>query len=223
MGSTIAIVGRTGSGKTTLASLVPRLHDPTGGEVSLDGIDVRIRSLVAVRSSIAAVPQESFLFSDTLRANLLVGNPGAREEDLRRAVRLARLERDLEEFPLGLDTRVGERGITLSGGQRQRVALARALLADPMILILDDAFSSVDKITESELLTGLRDYRKDRTTIVIAHRISTVRDADRILVLKDGLIAEAGTHEELIVRGGIYAAMERRQRLAEEIEDAPAA
>ncbi len=136
---------------------------------------------------------------------------------------MARLERDLEEFPLGLDTRVGERGITVSGGQRQRIALARALIAEPTILILDDAFSSVDKITEAELLRGLRDYRKGRTTILIAHRISTVRDADRILVLNDGVIAEAGSHEELVGRGGIYAAMERRQSLAEEIEDAPAA
>jgi len=222
-GSTVAIVGRTGSGKTTLVSLIPRLHDPTGGGVILDGLDVRARSLPAVRSGIAAVPQESFLFSDSLRANLLVGNPDADEADLLRVIRLARLERDLEGFPQGLETRVGERGITLSGGQRQRVALARALLADPMILILDDAFSSVDKITESELLEGLRGYRRGRTTVVIAHRISTVRDADRILVLRNGVVAEAGNHDELVARGGIYAAMERRQRLAEEIEDAPAA
>ncbi len=222
-GSTVAIVGRTGSGKSTLVSLIPRLLEATGGEVRLEGIDVRRRSLEAVRAAIGAVPQESFLFSDTLRANLLVGNPDASEEDLERVVRLARLERDLEDFPQGLETRVGERGITVSGGQRQRIALARALLADPLILLLDDAFSSVDKITEAELLTGLRDYRRGRTTILIAHRISTVRDADRILVLQDGVVSEAGSHDELVARGGIYAAMERRQRLAEEIEDAPAA
>lgn len=222
-GTTVAIVGRTGSGKSTLISLIPRLLDATDGEVRLDGVDVRRRSLGRLRAAIGAVPQESFLFSDTLRANLLVGNPDATEEELRSAVKLARLERDLEEFPEGLDTRVGERGITVSGGQRQRIAFARALLADPMILLLDDAFSSLDKITESELLAGLRSYRKGRTTILIAHRISTVRDADRILVLHEGIVAEAGSHDELVARGGIYAAMERRQRLAEEIEDASAA
>jgi ATP-binding cassette, subfamily B, multidrug efflux pump len=222
-GSTVAIVGRTGSGKTTLVSLIPRLLDATGGEVQIDGIEVRRRNLEELRASIGAVPQESFLFSDTLRANILIGRPDASEEELRRVVRLVRLERDLEEFPQGLDTRVGERGITVSGGQRQRIALARALIAEPAILILDDAFSSVDKITEAELTHGLREYRKGRTTVLIAHRISTVRDADRILVLNDGVIAEAGSHDALVDRGGIYAAMERRQRLAEEIEDAPAA
>ena len=151
-GTTVAIVGRTGSGKSTLASLVPRLFDPTGGSIRIDGVDARRRDLAALRSAVAVVPQESFLFSETLRANLLVGNPHATEEDLRRVVALARLESDLESFPRGLDTIVGERGITLSGGQRQRVALARALLADPLILILDDAFASVDKITEAALL-----------------------------------------------------------------------
>jgi ATP-binding cassette subfamily B protein len=136
-------------------------------------------------------------------------------------VGLAGLTFDLESFPRGLDTIVGERGITLSGGQRQRVALARALLADPLILILDDAFSSVDKITEAALLDALREYRKGRTTLLIAHRISTVRDADRILVMMDGAVAESGSHAELLAQGGLYAAMERRQRLAEEIEHAP--
>ena len=219
-GTTVAIVGRTGSGKSTLVSLIPRLYDPTAGEILLDGVDARNRSLQEIRAAIAVVPQESFLFSDTLRANILFGRPEASEEELQCVVRRACLERDLADFPHGLDTLVGERGITLSGGQRQRVALARALLANPRILILDDAFSSVDKITEAELLESLRGNRGDCTTILIAHRISTVREADRILLLKDGAIAESGTHEELVTLGGLYAAMERRQRLAEEIEDA---
>jgi ATP-binding cassette subfamily B protein len=220
-GATVAIVGRTGSGKSTLISLVPRLFDPTEGAVLLDGIDARRRDLTALRSAVAVVPQESFLFSESLRDNLRVGKPNATEDDLRRVVGLAGLTFDLESFPRGLDTIVGERGITLSGGQRQRVALARALLADPLILILDDAFSSVDKITEAALLDALREYRKGRTTLLIAHRISTVRDADRILVMTDGAVAESGAHAELLAQGGLYAAMERRQRLAEEIEHAP--
>jgi ATP-binding cassette subfamily B multidrug efflux pump len=220
-GATVAIVGRTGSGKSTLISLVPRLFDPTEGAVLLDGIDARRRDLTALRSAVAVVPQESFLFSESLRDNLRVGKPNATEDDLRRVVGLAGLTFDLESFPRGLDTIVGERGITLSGGQRQRVALARALLADPLILILDDAFSSVDKITEAALLDALREYRKGRTTLLIAHRISTVRDADRILVMMDGAVAESGSHAELLAQGGLYAAMERRQRLAEEIEHAP--
>ncbi|MFB3908384.1 MAG: ABC transporter ATP-binding protein [Candidatus Eisenbacteria bacterium] len=222
-GTTIAIVGRTGSGKTTLVSLIPRVYDPTAGGVLLDGVDVRERPLEQVRGAVAVVPQESFLFSDTLRGNLLFGNPLASEEQIRSMVSLAGLDRDLADFPHGLDTRVGERGITLSGGQRQRVALARALLADPRILILDDALSAVDKITEAALLEALRSVRKGRTTILIAHRISTVRDADRILVLQQGRVVEAGRHAELLALGGIYAAMERRQRIEEEIEGVPAA
>jgi ATP-binding cassette subfamily B protein len=222
-GSTVAIVGRTGSGKTTLVSLIPRLFDPTSGSILLDGIDTRARSLGGIRRAIAVVQQEPILFSDSLRANLLVGNPAATDSELETAIGLAGLARDLEGFPQGIETRVGERGITLSGGQRQRVALARAFLADTPILILDDAFSSVDKITEAELLSNLRRIRAGRTTIVIAHRISTVRDADRILLLKDGRVEESGTHDDLLTAGGLYADMERRQRLAEEIEHAPAA
>jgi ATP-binding cassette subfamily B protein len=218
----IAIVGRTGSGKTTLVSLIPRLRDPTEGRILLDGLDLRAYPLARLRAEIAVVPQESFLFSDTLRANLLFGNPHATDAELLRALELSRFVRDLEGFPRGLETIVGERGLTLSGGQRQRIAFARAILADPAVLILDDAFSSVDKITESELLDSLRTIRRDRTTLLIAHRISTVRQADRILVLDDGRVAESGTNAELIARGGIYAAMERRQRIVEEIEHAPA-
>lgn len=222
-GSTVAVVGATGSGKTTLVSLIPRLHDPSAGAVRIDGIDARRRDLAELREAVAAVPQESFLFSDTVRANVAIGRPESSEEEIAQAVALACLTRDIETFPQGLETRVGERGITLSGGQRQRVALARALLADPAVLILDDAFSSVDRIKEAELLENLRGSRRGRTTLLIAHRISTVREADRIFVLEKGLVAEAGTHQELIASGGIYAAMERRQRLTEEIERAPAA
>jgi ATP-binding cassette, subfamily B, multidrug efflux pump len=217
-GATVAIIGRTGSGKSTLVSLIPRLYDPTEGAVRLDGVDVRNLPLSFLRSSIGVVPQESFLFSDTLRANLRFGKPDASDADLMRALDLARFLSDLEGFPRGLDTLIGERGLTLSGGQRQRVSFARAILADPAVLILDDAFSSVDKLTESELLDSLDSIRSGRTTILIAHRISTVRTADRILVLHQGAIAESGTHEELLRLRGLYAGMERRQRLAEEIE-----
>ena len=220
-GATVAIVGRTGSGKSTLVSLIPRLFDPTGGGVLLDGVDVRERPLEELRAAVAVVPQDSFLFSDTLRANLLLGSPDAGEDRILEALRISQLEDDLGRLPDGLETRIGERGITLSGGQRQRVALARALLTDPKVLILDDAFSSLDKITEAELTGALGPARRDRTTILIAHRISTVRDADRIVVLKEGVVAESGTHEELLRAGGIYAGMEREQRLAEEIERAP--
>jgi ATP-binding cassette subfamily B protein len=221
-GSTVAIVGRTGSGKTTLVSLIPRLFDPTAGVVHVDGCDVRGISFATLRSAIAVVPQESFLFSDTLRANLLFGKADASDQELLHALDLARFLRDLEGFPNGLDTIIGERGLTLSGGQRQRVAFARAILREAPILVLDDAFSSVDKITESELLGSLRKVRRGRTTILIAHRISTVREADKILVLQDGIVAESGTHAELLRRDRIYAAMERRQRIMEEIEHAPA-
>ncbi len=217
-GTTVAIVGRTGSGKTTLVNLIPRLYDPNEGTIYLDSIDLRRYSLSRLRSIVAIVPQESFLFSDTLRANLLFGDPSASEERIAEVVRIAHLEPDLDQFPDRLETRVGERGITLSGGQRQRVALARALLADPTVLILDDAFSSLDKITETALLESLLSQRKARTTLLIAQRISTVRHADRILVLQAGAVSEAGTHDELLDAGGLYAEMEEAQRLTEEIE-----
>ncbi len=218
-GSTVAVVGRTGCGKSTLAQLVPRLHDPTGGRILLDGVDLRDLPLADLRRAVGVVPQEPFLFSDTLLENIRFGRTGATEEEALRAALSCRLGPDLEGFRRGIHTRVGERGVTLSGGQRQRTALARALLKDPAVLILDDAFSSVDKSTEAELLRTLQEAAADRTVILIAHRLSTVRLADRIVVLVEGRVVESGTHEELLRRGGPYAELARRQALAEELEE----
>ncbi|MEW6756199.1 MAG: ABC transporter ATP-binding protein, partial [Candidatus Latescibacterota bacterium] len=212
-GSTLAVVGRVGAGKTTLARLVPRLIQATTGQVLIDGVPVGDIRLEELRGSIGYVPQETFLFSDSVRANVAFGDPEAQEPRLQEAVRAAQLEGDLSALLAGLDTVVGERGVTLSGGQKQRAALARAILRRPLILILDDALASVDTYTEEGILAGLRKLLAGRTTILIAHRISTVRQAHRIVVLAEGRIAEQGTHAELLAHNGIYADMHRRQSL----------
>lgn len=217
-GSTIAIVGPTGSGKSTLAKLIPRLIDPSEGEVLVDGVPVQRQSLEALRDGIAVVPQETFLFSSTVLENIRFGAPSAGLDEARAAAAAAGLGPDLEGFPQGLDTRVGERGVTLSGGQKQRTAIARALLSDPRILILDDALASVDNITEERILRELETAMRGRTTILISHRISTIRQAQRIVVLRNGEIVESGSHEELMERRGYYADLFERQLIEAELE-----
>jgi ATP-binding cassette subfamily B multidrug efflux pump len=217
-GSTVAIVGHTGSGKSTLVQLIPRLMDPTSGSVSLDGIDLRRLDPAALRRQIGFVPQETFLFSDTLAGNISFGVEAARREEIERAAEIAGLAPDIAGFPGGLDTRVGERGITLSGGQKQRTAIARAILRNPRILILDDALSSVDTLTEELILNHLAGVMQDCTTILISHRVSTVRNAEMIYVIERGLLAEQGTHDQLLSAGGYYADLHQKQLLEEELE-----
>jgi ATP-binding cassette subfamily B protein len=219
-GQTVAFVGGTGSGKSTLINLLPRLHEPPPGTVFVGGVDVREIPLERLRGAIGFVPQEPFLFSDTIAGNVSFSapEPAAALGPVRAAAAIARLDKDVEEFPRGYDTLVGERGITLSGGQKQRTALARALYSDPAILILDDALSAVDTYTEEEILLRLRGVMRQRTSIIVAHRVSTVREADQIFVLHDGRIAERGTHDELVKRNGLYAALHRKQLLEEELQ-----
>jgi ATP-binding cassette subfamily B multidrug efflux pump len=217
-GSTLAIVGPTGSGKSTLVSLLPRLHDPPPGTVFVDGVDVRDLPLAVLRGSIGMVPQEPFLFSDTIAGNVAFGTPGRDEvDDIAHAVAVARLDVDVETFPDRWTTTVGERGLTLSGGQKQRTAIARALMIDPPILVLDDALSAVDTDTEAAILRGLEGVTRTRTAILISHRASTIRHADQIVVLDEGRVVERGTHDELVRAGGPYAEMWRLQQLEEEL------
>ncbi len=217
-GTTTAIVGATGSGKSTLLNLIARLIDPPPGTVLVDGVDVRTIPLAVLRGAIGFVSQEPFLFSSTIAENIAFGMPASADRAaVERAAGIARLDPDLSSFPHGLDTIVGERGITLSGGQKQRTAIARAIAVDPKILILDDALSAVDTSTEQEILDGLRVVMRERTSIIVSHRVSTVRPADQILVLDGGRIAERGSHDALIALGGLYAELARQQQFEEEL------
>ncbi len=217
-GHTVALVGRTGSGKSTLLALLARVFDPPPETVFVDGTDVRAADLHALRARMAVVPQDTFLFTATVEENIAYGVEEATREEVEAAARTAGLDGDIRDFPAGYDTLVGERGITLSGGQRQRAAIARALLRGSPILLLDDCLSSVDTQTEDAILHGLRAEMRGRTTLIVSHRVSTVRDADRIVVLEDGEIVESGVHDELLAADGAYADLYRKQQLEDELE-----
>jgi ATP-binding cassette subfamily B multidrug efflux pump len=216
-GSSLAIVGPTGSGKSTLVSLIARLQDANPGMVLIDHAPIRSFPLAELRANIGFVPQETFLFSDTIRHNIAFGTPEATDQQIEEAAGIAHIRNEILEFPRGFETMVGERGVTLSGGQKQRTAIARAIVRDPRVLILDDALASVDTYTEERILQGLAKVMDGRTTIFISHRTSTARNADQIAVLVEGRIAELGTHDELLARNGYYTSLFEKQRLEEEI------
>jgi len=219
-GQTIALIGHTGSGKTTLTTLVPRFYDVTDGRVTIDGTDVRDVTLTSLRHAVGVVPQDPFLFSDTIRENIAFGAPDLSDEEIARVARLAQADEFIERLPVGYDTVIGERGITLSGGQRQRLAIARALAVDPRILILDDATASVDASTEARIRLGLREAMKGRTTLIIAHRLSTIALADELVVLHQGRIAARGTHDELYTTSAVYREIYEHGLLERQLADA---
>ncbi len=218
-GKTVGVIGFTGSGKSTLVSLIPRLYDIADGEILIDGKPIKKIPISTLRSHIGYVPQETFLFSESIRENIAFGQNGTEKHLVERVADIAHLSGDVDDFPKKFDTIIGERGITLSGGQKQRASLARALARDPKILILDDAFSAVDTYTEESILSRLRDEIRERTTFLISHRISTVKQADVIIVLDNGVIVERGTHEELVEHGGIYASLHQKQLLEKELDE----
>jgi ATP-binding cassette subfamily B multidrug efflux pump len=218
-GMTVAVVGYTGTGKSTLVNLIPRLYDITGGELLIDGIDIRKIPLEVLRSNIGFVPQETFLFSETIAENIRYGVDNHNEEDLNTSAEISQIAKEVLEFPNQYETMIGERGITLSGGQKQRSSIARAIMRNPKILILDDALSAVDTYTEESILHRLREFMKGRTSIIISHRISTVKDADLIVVLQNGEIVERGTHDELVAINGIYADLHQKQLLEQQLEE----
>jgi len=217
-GMTLAIVGPTGSGKTTLVNLIPRIFDAPDGTVFIDEIPVKKIPLRILRSKVGYIPQDTFLFSDTIRENIIYGVNDVSDNEIIESAEISQILNDIEEFPEKFDTVLGERGINLSGGQIQRISIARAIIRKPKILILDDALSSVDTYTEEQILKRLKNFMKERTSIVISHRISTVKDSDWIVVLDNGMIVEEGRHEELIEKDGMYASLYRKQLIAEELE-----
>lgn len=218
-GETIGIIGHTGSGKTTFVNLISRLFDVEEGEILVDGKNVKSYMLGDLRGAIGYVPQETFLFSDTIENNIAYAENNFSKDSVINAAKISQIYKDVDNFPKRFDTMLGERGINLSGGQKQRTSIARAIAADPEILILDDAFSAVDTYTEEEILNGLKNVMKNRTTILISHRISTLKNSDRIIVLKDGTIAEEGTHDALVKKDGIYADIYMKQLLEDELKD----